>query len=409
MKLFFISIFIFLFIIYIYPSISFLKKGLPKKFRALRGEYMLSINEMRHIENLSKLYKNQFYTIALWEETVKLYIEVRRELQRQNKWNKQQSFIKPLLERCRKVVLQKLGFIDENKKVTVPEESIIRLINEKSSIVEAFSKEENENLYSVNANLWEARYAYLTHNFDQNKTKEFYNDICELDEISNSRVMVARKIYFQAYQFLADYNRVYSLICYLHYLNVKTEVNSKHRIINKNFSKILFPNELMEKKFLEIGDRLLEDEDLDSAIENVKTLYVPTRKKIQLDILAIKEADNKQIHVAELLEKYLNDEKETVPLKTSSATQPPVQPSVQVDYTVSENEFALFKLFENKNYSVNKKEIDIFARKKGAFRDSLIQTINEKYYEELDDLLIEEEEDDYLLNEVYYEQIKRRW
>lgn len=139
------------------------------------------------------------------------------------------------------------------------------------------------------------------------------------------------------------------------------------------------------------------DRDLTKAIEDTKLLFNITRRKIQLDVSVLEEVGKEQSQTAELLGKYLDDESEVTEKETIFLPLVPKENTYETD---------LFQWFESNNFTINKKEIDTFARNKGVFSNSLIQQINETYYETLDDLLIENEGDDYILNKVYYQQIK---
>ena len=50
-------------------------------------------------------------------------------------------------------------------------------------------------------------------------------------------------------------------------------------------------------------------------------------------------------------------------------------------------------------------EFELFAKSKGAFKNQLIENINDICFERLDDLLIEEDEDYYTINQNYYQKL----
>jgi hypothetical protein len=375
-----------------------------KKDRTLRGGYLLTISEAFHIfrQRLSSE-PHPFIISPLQEETLKLYVEVRRELRFRNQWKKDRIFVKTLFKTCRKIILQKSGFSSEQSEATDLNKDILSVIHEKTAVLQDFTENEKKTLYKQDTNLWQARYAYLTDNFTANEAETFYKAICELGAMSHVRQATLRKIYFQAYQFLAGHSKIHSLMCYLHYLNAKTSKTFKSRTINKSFSRLLFRDEPQKRKFLQIKENLLATNDLNQAIESLKQLYGFTRKKVELDESAIKEAGEKQTQVSELLGKYLSDEEKPVLLNVNTAPQA----TVPLTSIAGNNENGLFQLFEQNDYKLDIKKINIFADENGIFRDSFILHINEKYFDELDDLLIETEADVYFLNKKYYEQIKK--
>jgi hypothetical protein len=249
----------------------------------------------------------------------------------------------------------------------------------------------------VNRKTWYANYTSLVENFDKQNIELFYKELCRL-EIQYKYPPTARNIYFQAHQFISKYHSGYSLLLYLHYLHVQTPSDTfRHKKIGAELKKILFRNKMQETRFTQICARLKTDRDLAKAIDETKLLFHITRRKIQLDVSTLEEAGKEQSQTAELLGKYLEDESEVAEKETIRLPVVPKENRYEID---------LLQWFESSNFTINKKEIDTFARNKGVFSDSLIQQINETYYETLDDLLIENEGEEYILNKVYYQQIK---
>ena len=63
------------------------------------------------------------------------------------------------------------------------------------------------------------------------------------------------------------------------------------------------------------------------------------------------------------------------------------------------------EVFFKNNYSILQSEVELYAKSKGAFKNQLIDTINEICYDRLDDLLIEEDEEYYTINQHYYQKL----
>ena len=55
--------------------------------------------------------------------------------------------------------------------------------------------------------------------------------------------------------------------------------------------------------------------------------------------------------------------------------------------------------------SILQSEFETFAKSKGAFKNQLIDSINEICYEHLDDNLIEADDKYYIINQDYYQKI----
>ena len=63
------------------------------------------------------------------------------------------------------------------------------------------------------------------------------------------------------------------------------------------------------------------------------------------------------------------------------------------------------ELFSKNNLLISQSELEVFAKSKGIFKNQLVESINEACYEFLDDILIEEEDDCYIINSNYYKRI----
>jgi hypothetical protein len=67
----------------------------------------------------------------------------------------------------------------------------------------------------------------------------------------------------------------------------------------------------------------------------------------------------------------------------------------------------LLELFEMSSFQLSADEVDDFCRNEGLFKNTLINGLNEDFYDILDDLLIETDEENYTINPAYFQQIKQ--
>jgi hypothetical protein len=327
------------------------------------------------------------------EEIMALFIDVKRHLVNDKHMGDSLAFSEVVLHYCKKAALEVLNFQDSAKSDSMNEEidiAIIELIKERAAeIVRPLTKGSDRSFYD-SGDAWKVRYSHLINGFNPGSVMQFYKDICQLGTMSSGRITVQREIYYKAHQFLIDKDKKYSLKLYLRYLHVKTLTDSfAYKKIAKTNRQRLFRNEKEEQQFSQICDKLIKDKDLKAALKRFDNHGITRRKKIKLDITSIKEAAGKQARVAGILSDILADEPVAVPK---------VAP-------VIDNKDALLQLFINKDYKLTKEEVDIFAQSKGIFTAQLIQRINEEHFDELDDVLIEEEDGQYRLNEIYLEKV----
>jgi len=393
--------FIFLFAIFLILIYSSKRKSGKNSFpfripESLKKEYKLLNSDKKYIESNISYYKYG-YSQFIHNEIIKLYIETYLEL-------KNQDFSKTLKDSafnvCKYVALRKLGFIDDILEKNSYNEKIINIVNSKAGCITDFSKKEEKAAFRYINDLWKSRYLWLTENFNPSNIKEFYLQICELSEMNKRYSEISRKLFHQSHQFLAKHNAGYSLLCYLHYVDVKFGTKAQNFMaINKDDKALIFQNKKQEKNFTEILNRFKIDKNLDKALENTKLLFHIERREITLDIAKIEEAGREHAQVANLLGQYLEDD------TIVSDEKNEIKNIEQSTLKISDNETELFHLFKKQVFVLNIKEIDNFAIEKGVFRDSFLQQINEKYYDTFDDLLIEEDSGTYTLNRQYYEQI----
>jgi uncharacterized protein YgiM (DUF1202 family) len=121
----------------------------------------------------------------------------------------------------------------------------------------------------------------------------------------------------------------------------------------------------------------------------------------------------------ELLKEYLKDEyeDENNTIKTQEINHEEVKIEITKKNETSRNipnsssiyftqiQTTTLEVFAKSNFTLSKSELETFAKSKGVFKNQLIESINEICYDDLDDVLIEEEDDNYVINESYYKTI----
>jgi hypothetical protein len=189
--------------------------------------------------------------------------------------------------------------------------------------------------------------------------------------------------------------------------------------LTKTIQKNLFNTNEQLHTFEKIISELIKDKDINKALEGVSNVYKVKRKKIQLNTSSIKEVQQQHSETVELLNEYLKDdfEDETNTIKSQEISDEEIQieiiqknEKVHQSAFVSELSFttihaAALQLFAKSNFLVSQDEFEVFAKSKGVFINSLIESINDTCYEFLDDILIEEEDDYYTIDTNYFQKI----
>lgn len=333
------------------------------------------------------------------EDTLKLYLNVINDLSE----TMRDSIPTPLvIDQCIYTIKKAYDFkynpqIDRTLDDPVGRQ-IQDAIDKNKTVLRILSITEEKKLFKYDSERWKKRYEELINNFDYKKPEEFYSKICNLVILNeDGRITARREMYYKAHQFLADKNKEFSLKTYFHYLSIQ---GIKHREINKRNQAHLFQTKEQQAAFEKTVEQFKIHYSLEKAFNSLAKIYTPQRKKIKLNQHAIEEAKSKQYDVAKILGEYLTDEDETVKNDISANV-------IYEHETIEErNRNELFDLFVICSFRLPDEKMNKFSQLKGIFKDGFIASINDHYYEQLDDLLIEIEDDEYILNKDYFELIK---
>jgi hypothetical protein len=273
-------------------------------------------------------------------------------------------------------------------------------------------------LYAQNTSRWKIKFEELTKDF-KGSQKQFIDDIISLGKL-NSKNPSIEIIFFEASKFISQKDKEAALILYMHYLyhDLKS-VTFDNRQLTKTIQKNLFSTNEQLHDFEIIVSQLISDKDLEKALQGVSKIYVKKRKKIQLDTTSIKEVQQQHAGTVELLNEYLKDEYEDEhdSVRTQEINNEEVNieiipkvEAIQSSIFIKNIQFTqlhtnTLEIFAKNSFSVSKIEIESFAKSKGVFKNQLVESINDICYDTLDDVLIEEEDEYYTINDSYYQRL----
>lgn len=273
-------------------------------------------------------------------------------------------------------------------------------------------------LNQLNTTRWKIAFDNISSEYNSN-AKEFENKIIELGNLNKENPSI-ENIFFEASKFIAKHDKIASLSLYMHYLyhDLKSATFDKKQH-TKSIQKSLFATDEQFVDFQKIIDQFIKNKDFNKALSMVPSIYTVKRKKIKLDTSSIKEVQQQHSGTVALLNEYLKDDVEDgqVIVKDENSSQEEIQINIvqsKEDTTISiySAEFpftfiqtSTLEVFAKNNFSILQSELETFAKSNGAFKNQLIESINEICYERLDDLLIEEDEDYYTINQNYYHKL----
>lgn len=271
-----------------------------------------------------------------------------------------------------------------------------------------------------NVNRWKLKLEHLTINFNENSKENFIDKIHELVKLNKKNSSV-ENIYFEASKFISKYDNTESLKFYIHYLYYDLKSDKfDNKKLTKTIQKTLFKNTEQIHEFEKIVSELIKTKNLDVAINQIQKIYLPKRKKIKLDKAIIDNVKSQHSNTVELLNEFLQDDyedsnasinikqinSEEMELDIIIKTENNLQKLFIDEIELNPIQIQLIELFSKNSFNLSVNEIEAFSKNNGVFKNQLIDSINESCYEFLDDILIEDLEVNYSLNQNYYQKIK---
>ncbi len=397
-----------LIIIIVAVAILFALKKLPRKFTLKYGnkyikKFHLNFKEISHLNSINIPWENFVFIDFCAEEVLRLYIETIR--------NFPELLVKKILKREQNLTLKYCIWQVQYKynykisKLKMPEElindipsGIKTFVDSLTETIPALNEKQEKKLCTYDSTRWRRKFDQLTDTYKGN-AGEFYNEILNLAS-DFSYISTIRAIYHKAHQFMADKNKEISAKLYIHYLSIKSESETfKFTGINAKNKKLLFSGKNQEAEFEQIIEKFKTDNDLEKALNATKELLAFKRKTIHLDVIDINKAQQEYDVAVGILNEYLIDEE--IPESVIKSSPLPENSNSQKNYPEK-----FLELFISNDYKLDKKEVDEFAEKEGTFASQLVNNINETYYDELNDVLIEEEDGCFVVNKVYCEKIQ---
>ena len=244
----------------------------------------------------------------------------------------------------------------------------------------------------------------------------FIEEVKRLGEVNKKNPSV-ENIFFEASKFISKIDKKAALTLYIYYLHHDLKsAKFDNKKLTKTIQKSLFSTNDQLRDFESIVSSLVATKNLDNALAAVPAIYEVKRKQIRLDRSAIRSARHKHSETVDLLNEYLQDEFEDdhTSISTTEIQDDEVQMEITAKFETATHErqstivtlaplqSRLLELFAKNNFTIPQAEIEDFAKRNGAFKNQVIESVNEACYELLDDVLIEEDDDLYVVNEEYY-------
>lgn len=271
-------------------------------------------------------------------------------------------------------------------------------------------------LNAQNVNRWKREFNVAKNNFNS-KNKELFIEVINNLEKSNCNNPNIENIFFDASRFITKYDKQQALIYYSKYVyyNIKSE-KFKRKKLTKTAKRILFDTEDQKENFNKIISDLIRTRSIKNTLKQVALIYVPKRREIKLNPQKIQEAKERHKGTVALLNNYLQEEdplesmmeEDSLVVSTEDTTisEMNMESRFIVGIKMNKVQEELVKNIVDNKYEIKQEEVEQYALQHGMFKNQLIDSINEACEEVLGgEALIEEEDDNYIIEESFYQEI----
>jgi hypothetical protein len=292
------------------------------------------------------------------------------------------------------------------KSINKWESKVLEIIQQQTANLEEPNEEYEKAFLLIKPSGWKTKYEHIINQYEKSP-EQFLTAVLKLGGIiSNSKNLI--NLYYQAYSYMLEKDTVTALTLYLHYLRIHQIKGTKNvKKISKIQESKLFQNKNQSEQFKELLNGLSLVENLQQTLDKLVKIFTAKRKEIILDTDSIQNIQKNHSQTVELLAELLQEEDEINPSKNIIAGQAesnnkivqanPSNHSIS-QIGVSAIQKNTLEYIISNNFQVAVKKFEGFAREKGQFGNQLIESINELFYEQIGEILIEEEEGQYILH-----------
>lgn len=320
---------------------------------------------------------------------------------------------------CKNILYSRYGFNSEvdvyfalesigwRKHVTALVSKIEPIIKAKVEVLPPFTDEEEIIVNNSYTTRWRSFYKDITDSYDGNIT----NYLQQVERLAalNKENFGQTYLLFDASKFLTDKDNISALKMYIRYIEVFSTFSSdEEKPLPKYICKKLFKPKELQDEFESIINNFKKDKDRGKAFSSIDELYLPKRKKLNLDSSEIRKIAEQHSDTVKLLDEAMAEEQTMPDVQTIEENSPiimaePIDSSLNI--TLDSEQIQLLDIFVNNNYIMQKTEVEVFAKSKNLMPNRFIEKINEMCYDILDDVLIEEEDDNWIILEDYLKKI----
>ncbi|WP_262152677.1 tellurite resistance TerB C-terminal domain-containing protein [Chryseobacterium foetidum] len=302
-----------------------------------------------------------------------------------------------------------------NKKIVLKADVFLEI--NKHQVLDADHRT-NIILNETTTNRWKDKYEYIVS--DYSSSVSFEREIERLAEVNRKNPSLDT-IYYEASKFISTYDKNASLRLYFHYLEI--DLNSSkfdRKQLTKSIQKNLFSTSEQFEDFENIVNEFILNKNLKIAFESLNKIYLPKRKKLVIDRSEIDRVQKLDLETSQKLGDLLADENEVPDVQVSDLipqdddniqfnVTKPIEAGVSSKYlhclNLNDTQQEVLDYFEKNGMNILQSDFEDFMRTKQLFVSATLESINDTLYDVLDDVLIEEDEDYFIINNEYFKKL----
>ncbi len=362
------------------------------------------VRKYYHYRKGSQNYKYTFDSVKgeIYGHILKLTENnVREEFSNKRKLTAELNYRTPeILNLYDQKIISKLAdfFVEDKKNIIPPDLDTEKLLNES------------------NTTRWKSKFEKILKDFSS--ADGFENQIINLAE-QNVKNPSVENIFYEASKSVAKIDKVCSLRLYLRYIDADLKSTQfDNRQMNKTIQKSLFKTAEQFDDFEKILNKFIVEKNLEEALKSINEFYIPKRRKISIDKKTIQDVQKQHSGTVSLLNEYLQEEMEedvqneewgkeedVVQINIINDNEDLVSSKFLNELNLSELQKEVLEIIEKNSFSISQTELEDLLKSRSQMMSSVVDSINENCFETFDDVLIEEEDEYFTINENYYKKL----
>lgn len=290
------------------------------------------------------------------------------------------------------------------QSIIAPLENIISTYNAVSPLDEVSEIQLN----LISPTRWRDSYEKLINKYDGN-IELLINGLKDIYLLNENNINI-KQMYYDTMKLVFLSDSVLALKLYLEYISINMQdPEGIEKALPKYICKKIFQTTEQQDEFEVIIKNYKNDKDKVKTYSTIDELFLPKRKKLNLNHSEISKITVQHSDTIKLLNEVMDEDQiiieKQVPVIVEVQSNSTNASDSNINSILDSEQQELLDIFVKNNFTLKKSEVEMFAKSKNLMANRLIEKINDLCYEILDDILIEDDEDSWTILEDYLKHI----